>query len=69
MKPPYIMRMEEELRELNIKTEALAGWINNTEHFKSLTDAEQNDERSQLFHMRGYGVMLESRLRRATAGL
>lgn len=64
MKPPYVLRMEEEQRELGIKLEALAYWVSNSEEFSRLDPAEKEDQRNQLFHMRGYKAALDSRMKR-----
>ncbi len=65
MKAPYVLRMLDEKRELDIKIDVLAGWIANSEHFNSLDPEEKQDQRNQLHHMRGYAFVLGSRLRRA----
>ena len=64
MRPPYILRVEEEKKELDIKIEALAYWISNSEHFNQLDPSEKQDQRDQLAFMRGYTKCLASRLER-----
>lgn len=64
MRPPYIIRMEQELHELSERIDALTFWIGNNDHFKALAVAEQQDQTDQLAAMRDYKQCLDRRLAR-----
>lgn len=62
--PPYIQRMIEEYKELNIKCFKLKTFIDSSDIFKNLSTIEQTDMQDQYNSMRDYLVVLGRRINR-----
>ena len=62
--PPYVQRMIEEYKELNIKCSKLKTFIDSSDIFKNLSAIEQTDMQDQYNSMHDYLVVLGRRINR-----
>lgn len=62
--PPYIQRMIEEYKELNVKCFKLKTFIDSSDIFKNLSTVEQTDMQDQYNSMHDYLVVLGRRINR-----